>query len=188
MMGFALLNPSYGSAMLSPIRRWEAAISRPYNRGPAVTGRTVAVSGATHTTPIRVYYEDTDAAGIVYYANYLKFAERGRTEMMRALGFEHSAIDAESGTIFTVRWLTIDYRMPARLDDLLTIDTRVVELGAATLRLEQQIRRDGAVLVSTDILVACVGRDGRPRRVPEGLRAALGTPASAAPSIVQKTP
>lgn len=153
-----------------------------------MTGRTVAVQGMTYTMPLRVYYEDTDAAGIVYYANYLKFAERGRTEMLRALGFEHGAIEAETGVIFTVRWFSADYRLPARLDDLLTIDTRVVELGAATLRIEQQIRRGDDVLVTTDILVACVGRDGKPRRVPDGMRAALGTPAPAAPSIVQKTP
>src|SRR6266487_2207381 len=79
-------------------------------------------SGMTHSMPLRVYYEDTDAAGIVYYANYLKFAERGRTEMMRALGFAHSSIRAETGTVFTVRRLSADYRSPARLDDALTVD------------------------------------------------------------------
>jgi acyl-CoA thioester hydrolase len=147
--------------------------------GPAVTGRVFPVSGPTFSMPLRVFYEDTDAAGIVYYANYLKFAERGRTEMMRALGFEHSGIEAETGVLFTVRWVCADYRQPARLDDLLSIDTRVVEFGAATLRLDQQIRRGDAVLVAIDILVACIGRDGRPRRVPAGLRAALQTPASA---------
>ena len=74
--------------------------------------------------PLRVYYEDTDAAGIVYYANYLKFAERGRTELMRELGFAHSGIVAESGIVFTVRRLTADYRQPARLDDLPSVETR----------------------------------------------------------------
>src|SRR5678816_3542466 len=136
--------------------------------------------------PLRVFYEDTDAAGIVYYANYLKFAERGRTEMMRALGFEHSAIEVETGVLFTVRWLSADYLQPARLDDMLSIDTRVTELGAATLRLDQRICRDGMVLAALDVLVACIARDGRPRRVPAGLRAALAAPASAPPSIVLK--
>jgi len=146
-------------------------------------------AGMTHSMPLRVYYEDTDAAGIVYYANYLKFAERGRTEMMRALGFAHSRIDAETGTIFTVRRLSADYRGPARLDDALTVETRVLEIGGATVLLDQQIRRDGAVLVALELLVACVGRDGRPRRVPPGLRAALAAPSpSSMPSIVQKTP
>ncbi len=144
----------------------------------------------SHSMPVRVYYEDTDAAGIVYYANYLKFAERGRTEMMRALGFAHSTIRQETGIIFTVRRLSADYRTPARLDDALSVDTRIVEIGAATLLLDQQIRRDGTVLVALDLLLACVGRDGRPRRVPAALRAALAAPgqSSIAPPFVQKTP
>jgi acyl-CoA thioester hydrolase len=133
-------------------------------------------SGMTHSMTLRVYYEDTDAAGIVYYANYLKFAERGRTEMMRALGFAHSRIVVETGTIFTVRRLSADYRGPARLDDALTVDTRVLDIGGATVLLDQKIRRDGAVLVALELLVACVGHDGRPRRVPAGLRAALAAP------------
>jgi acyl-CoA thioester hydrolase len=147
-----------------------------------------SASGMTHSMPLRVYYEDTDAAGIVYYANYLKFAERGRTEMMRALGFAHSRIDAETGTIFTVRRLAADYRSPARLDDALTVETKILEIGAATVLLDQEIRRDGAVLVALEMLVACIGRDGRPRRVPPGLRAALAAQSSLMPSIVQKTP
>jgi acyl-CoA thioester hydrolase len=138
--------------------------------------------------PLRVYYEDTDAAGIVYYANYLKFAERGRTEMMRELGFAHSGIVAASGIIFTVRRLTADYRQPARLDDLLSVDTRIIEIAGATLLLDQRICRSGEVLAALDVLVACVGQDGRPRRVPPALRAALEAPASAPPSIVLKTP
>jgi acyl-CoA thioester hydrolase len=148
-----------------------------------------AGSGTTHSMKLRVYYEDTDAAGIVYYANYLKFAERGRTEMMRGLGFAHSEIRAESGTIFTVRRLSADYRGPARLDDALVVDTRVLEIGGATVLLDQRICRDGEVLVALELLVACVGRDGRPRRVPPGLRVALAAPVQLfTPSIVQKTP
>src|SRR5438132_6793513 len=104
--------------------------------------------GMTHSMPLRVYYEDTDAAGIVYYANYLKFAERGRTEMMRTLGFAHSGIRAETGIIFTVRRLAADYRSPARLDDALSVDTRILEIGGATLLLDQEISRDGSVLVA----------------------------------------
>jgi len=144
----------------------------------------------THSMPLRVYYEDTDAAGIVYYANYLKFAERGRTEMMRALGFAHSSIHAETGIVFTVRRLSADYRSPARLDDALTVVTRIIDIGAATLLLEQEICRDETVLVAFEMLLACVGRDGRPRRVPAGLRAVLASPdrGFATPEIVQKTP
>jgi acyl-CoA thioester hydrolase len=144
----------------------------------------------THSMTLRVYYEDTDAAGIVYYANYLKFVERGRTEMMRALGFAHSGIAAETGTLFTVRRLTADYRQPARLDDLLSVETRIVEIGGATLLLDQSVCRDGAVLVAVEVLVACVGQDGRPRRIPAGLREALASRDhfTVPPSSVQKTP
>ena len=148
-------------------------------------------SGLTHAMPLRVYYEDTDAAGIVYYANYLKFAERGRTEMMRSLGFEHSRVLEETGIAFAVRRLSADYRAAARLDDALTVETTVEAIGAATLALDQQIRRDGDTLVALDVLVACVGRDGRPRRLPPGLRAALafqGHLPVSSPPIVQKTP
>jgi acyl-CoA thioester hydrolase len=147
-----------------------------------------SVPPIAHSMPLRVYYEDTDAAGIVYYANYLKFAERGRTELMRELGFAHSGIAAESGIVFTVRRLSADYRLPARLDDVLSVDTRIVEIAGATLLLDQRVCRDGEVLVAVDVLVACVGRDGRPRRVPPALRAALEASAPAPPSIVQKTP
>jgi acyl-CoA thioester hydrolase len=142
----------------------------------------------THIMPLRVYYEDTDAAGIVYYANYLKFAERGRTEMMRDLGFAHSAIAEETGIVFTVRRCSADYRAAARLDDALSVDTRITEIGAATLSLDQQIRRGAKTIVALDVLVACVGRNGRPRRVPQSLRAALMPAASIKPPIVQKTP
>jgi acyl-CoA thioester hydrolase len=149
-----------------------------------------SAASLVHSLPVRVYYEDTDAAGIVYYANYLKFAERGRTEMMRALGFTHSAAAAETGTLFTVRRLAADYRLPARLDDALTVETRVVEVGGATLLLDQRICRDDTILAAIDILVACIGHDGRPRRVPAELRAALVSSAQSTfkPSSVLKTP
>src|SRR5947207_7559122 len=95
--------------------------------------------------------------------------------MMRALGFAHSEIFAATGVAFTVRRLSADYRAPARLDDALSVDTTILEIGGATLSLDQRICRDGAVLVALDVLVACVGHDGRPRRVPAGLRAALNS-------------
>jgi acyl-CoA thioester hydrolase len=128
----------------------------------------------THSLPLRVYYEDTDAAGMVYHANYLKFAERGRSEMLRSLGFGHRRLGAESGVGFTVRRCSVDYHAPARLEDALTVDTRLAGIGAATLSVHQQIRRDDEVLVDLDIIVACIGRNGRPRRLPSALRAVLG--------------
>ena len=137
--------------------------------------------GKPHTLPLRVYYEDTDAAGIVYHANYLKFAERGRSEMLRGLGFGHRRLGQESGVGFAVRRCSVDYIAPARLEDALTVDTTLEGVGAATLNVHQQIRRDGELLVSIDMLVACIGRDGRPRRLPSALRAALSRDPAAAP-------
>jgi acyl-CoA thioester hydrolase len=131
------------------------------------------VSELAHTLPLRVYYEDTDAAGMVYHANYLKFAERGRSEMLRGLGFPHQRLRAKDGVGFAVRRCSVEFRAPARLEDALTVDTRLLDVGAATLKAHQQIRRDGEVLVDLDILVACIGRDGRPKRLPSALRAVL---------------
>ena len=103
-----------------------------------------AIRGLMHTMALRVYYEDTDAGGIVYHANFLRFAERARTEMMRALGFAHSGLAAETGTLFTVRRVAADYLLPARLDDRLSVETRIAEIGGARLRVDQRIYRDGA--------------------------------------------
>ena len=140
--------------------------------------------------PLRVYYEDTDAAGIVYYANYLKFAERGRTEMMRELGFAHSGIAAETGIVFTVRRLSADYRLPARLDDLLSVETRIVEIGGATLLLDQRVCRDGdgAGGARRAGRLRRAGRPAAPGAAGAARRARHGDHASVPPSIVQKTP
>jgi acyl-CoA thioester hydrolase len=135
----------------------------------------------SHRFPLRVYHEDTDAAGMVYHANYLKFAERGRSEMLRSLGFGHRRLGQEAGVGFAVRRCLIDYLAPARLEDALVVDTTLNAVGAATLSVRQQIRRDGELLADLDILVACIGRDGRPRRVPGALRAALASERAASP-------
>jgi acyl-CoA thioester hydrolase len=138
------------------------------------------VSAISHSLPLRVYYEDTDAGGIVYHANYLKFAERGRSEMLRSLGFPHRKLRAEDGVGFAVRRCSIEYLAPARLEDALTVVTTLTGIGAATLSARQEIRRDGTLLVDIDMLVACIGRDGRPRRLPSALRAVLTTDRHAA--------
>jgi acyl-CoA thioester hydrolase len=130
----------------------------------------------SHTLPLRVYYEDTDAAGMVYHANYLKFAERGRSEMLRSLGFPHRKLGAENGVGFAVRRCAIDYLAPARLEDDLTVVTTLTGVGGATLHARQQIRRDDHLLADLDVVVACIGRDGRPRRIPAALRQALAEP------------
>ena len=126
-----------------------------------------------HRFAIRVYYEDTDAAGIVYYANYLKFAERGRTEMMRESGSNHREMVETFDAAFAVSRCEVDYLKPARLDDLLTVETRVLEVGAAVVLLDQRILRSDELLVRLKIRIACLNRQGRPQRLPEPVRAAL---------------
>ncbi|MBX9932758.1 MAG: tol-pal system-associated acyl-CoA thioesterase [Methylobacterium sp.] len=122
---------------------------------------------------IRVYYEDTDFSGFVYHASYLRFMERGRTELLRGLAGDQSDLhrDAE-GLHFVVRRMVLDYARPARMDDLLDIRTWTSELRGASMHLRQEIRRGDELLVSAEVVVACV-RDGRAVRLPDGLRRAL---------------
>jgi len=141
--------------------------------------RSGVIRDGAHFYPVRVYYEDTDAAGLVYYANHFKYAERARTELLRVAGFEQERMRQETGLVFVVRHCTADYRAAARLDDDLVVETRVTGAGAATLDLAQQICRGDAVLVALDFRIACLGRAGRPQRLPPALRAALDTFAAA---------
>jgi len=134
-----------------------------------------ALEGEAHRFPLRVYYEDTDAAGIVYYANYLKFIERARTEMMRLYGVEHEKTRQSGGTAFIVRRCEIEYHAPARLDDELVVETRIKELGGATILLGQDVLRGGVMLVRAGVLVACIGAHGRPVRLPAALRSSLSS-------------
>ena len=135
------------------------------------------MDGAVHRLPIRIYYEDTDAGGLVFHANYLRFAERGRTEMLRALGTQHNEIEKSTGVAFAVRRCEIDYRVPARLDDLLEVETRIVDIGGASIEFEQNVGRfdaQGSVhLVRILLTVFCINPQGRPVRLPEPVRAAL---------------
>lgn len=127
-----------------------------------------------HVMPVRVYYEDTDAGGIVYYANYLKFAERARTEMLRAGGIAHGDLLASDGIAFAVRECHADYIKPARLDDALEIRTRVTEVGGATIRMQQDICLEGDVLVAVEVRLACMDvNSGAPKRLPEAVRECL---------------
>jgi len=135
--------------------------------------RDGVLADGVHRFPVRVYYEDTDAAGIVYYANYLKFAERARTEMMRLFGVAHEEVRRTEGSVFIVRRAGIEFLAPARLDDELVVETRVKEVGGASITLDQDIYRDTSALVRCAILLACIGRHGRPTRIPSALRAAL---------------
>ena len=135
--------------------------------------REGVLADGVHRFFIRVYYEDTDAAGIVYYANYLKFVERARTEMMRLYGVEHEKSRQLEGTAFIVRRAELEFLAPARLDDELWVETRVKEIGGASILLAQDVKRGATLLVGATILIACIGRQGRPVRLPPALRAAL---------------
>ena len=126
----------------------------------------------TTTLDVRVYYEDTDFSGVVYHANYLRYFERGRTEAMRAAGGSHAALAARDEPLaYTVRDLAIDYRAPARVDDLLTIETTLTELRGARMVFEQSARRRETVLCAARVTVACMTMTGRPRRLPADQRA-----------------
>ena len=119
--------------------------------------------------PIRVYYEDTDAAGVVYYANYLKFAERARTEWLRSLGIAQEGLLREEGIGFVVARADIHYKKPAKLDDLITIDSHLQHLGKVRMSMRQILRRDSEILATVDVEIVCVNRDFAPVRLPESV-------------------
>lgn len=124
----------------------------------------------THRMTVRVYYEDTDMAGVVYYANYLKFIERGRSEWVRSLGIDQVKLKAEQGIVFPVRRVEADYFAPARLDDLLEVVSTPVESSASRLVLLQEVFRAETRLFSAKVTLVAVGADFRPRRLPDALK------------------
>jgi acyl-CoA thioester hydrolase len=128
----------------------------------------------THTYELRIYYQDTDAGGIVYHANYLAFAERARAEMMRALGAPHAQMVTEFGVMFVVRRINLHYQRPARLDELIRIDSRILAVAGASLTLEQKFWRDSDSLAVLEVGLACVNaQTGRAARLPAGWAARL---------------
>jgi acyl-CoA thioester hydrolase len=124
-----------------------------------------------HRFSVRVYYEDTDLAGIVYYANYLRFIERARTEWVRTLGIDQTAMRGQ-GLVFAVRRIEADYLSPARFDDTLMVETAAEVVRGASIILRQMVLRDGSVLFDARVTLVAMGQDGRPRRLPDALRAA----------------
>jgi len=127
---------------------------------------------------LRVYYEDTDAAGVVYYANYWRFCERGRTEWLRAHGFEQQALMDETGLAFVVRSVQGDYLRPARLDDEITVTTAVSIARRASLEFTQNIDRGAERLFSASVSIACLDtRRGRPAAIPDHIRQSIALPA-----------
>jgi acyl-CoA thioester hydrolase len=145
-------------------------------REPAMTGEATPAKGAfgegRHLFPIRVYYEDTDFSGIVYHANYLRFIERARTEMLREKDIHQGEILAGEKLFFVVARMNLDFLRPARMDDLLTVETKPVKIGAAILELAQTVRRDDEVLFTARVFIAAVA-DGKARRLPREIREKL---------------
>lgn len=126
----------------------------------------------THTLEITVYYEDTDMAGVVYYANYLRFIERGRSEALRAMGVDQLALK-DAGTVFVVRQVLADYLSPARFEDSLSVRTEIDWVKRASCAMRQEVWRDETKLFEARVTIACMGLDGRPQRLPTEVRDAL---------------
>ncbi len=146
-----------------------------------------------HNIPIRVYYEDTDAGGVVYHANYLKFAERGRTEFLRALGYENNSLKKNQGIIFVVRHMSIDYLKPSVLDDLLSLETTIETMKNTSFTMHQTVYRScdekvgGGSIIDDDnrqekrelicdmhVALVCVDIDNiKPARIPDGVKRAF---------------
>lgn len=135
----------------------------------------------SHHHELRVYYEDTDLAGIVYYANYLKYIERGRSEWMRSTGIDQMAMKDGTGHVFAVRRVEADYLRPARFDDLLTVVTDLARASPARIVVDQQVRRGDQVLFTARVTIVCLDGQGRPVRLPKALSRAL--PDDPAPAI-----
>ena len=126
-----------------------------------------------HRFPLRVYYEDTDLAGIVYYANYLKFIERGRSEYVRALGIDQVELKEGRGLVFAVRRVEADYLSPARFDDRLEVLTAIGQIGWARLVMAQRVMRGEEALFTAQVTLVLMSLEGRPARIPADIRARL---------------
>ncbi|MGK7651759.1 tol-pal system-associated acyl-CoA thioesterase [Roseovarius sp. B08] len=126
-----------------------------------------------HAFPIRVYYEDTDMAGIVYYANYLKYIERARSDWVRGLGIDQNAMRREDGVVFAVRRVEADYHHPAKFDDELVVNTTVVTVTGARLVMEQKVLRGDELVFSAQVTIVCINDTGQPARLPANIRLML---------------
>ncbi len=158
---------------------------------PRMLGRFESgADGMRHIFPLSVYWEDTDAGGIVYYANYLKFTERARTDMLRGLAINQQAMMVEEGANFVVRACEIEYLRPARMEDELEVVTTVTDLRGASLHMRQDINRGEERLVETKVRVACLDTEGRPQRlssaINEKFNAILGNSALRAKTLARE--
>ena len=139
----------------------------------AMTEAAGTFRDGVHVFLVRIYFEDTDAGGIVYYANYLRFAERARTEMLRHLGIESGRLVDDLGLAFAVRQCSMDFIKPAKLDDLLVVETRLGRVGGASLTADQRVSCDGTDLVRMELKLACMSLQGCPARMPADIRSRL---------------
>jgi acyl-CoA thioester hydrolase len=130
-----------------------------------------ALDGAVHRFPVRVYFEDTDLSGLAYHANYLKWFERARSDLLRLLGIDQRGAHERGEGVYAVADLAIRYLAPARLDDVLTIETTALELRAASVRLLQRALRQDQLVAEMTVRVGFIAPDGRPRRQPDAWRA-----------------
>lgn len=126
----------------------------------------------THNFQLRVYYEDTDMAGIVYYANYLRYIERARSEAVRDVGVDQLVMKAD-GLVFVVRQVVADYLAPAKFDDVLRVTTKTTSLKAATMQMYQTVTRGDEILFTADVRIACMNIAGNPTRYPADIRQKL---------------
>jgi len=145
---------------------------------PDLAGRLIKdAGGLRHVLPVRVYFEDTDFSGLAYHGSYVRWCERGRSDFLRLLGNDHRALDeGASGrepAAFVVRRMGLEFLSPARIDDVLEVETRVKELGAATLTLSQAVSRAGRRLCEAEVMVVLVSRSGKPQRLGRMIREAL---------------
>ena len=147
---------------------------------PDLAGRIIDDdAGRGHVLPIRVYFEDTDAGGLIYHASYVRFAERGRTDFLRLLGTDARAMidgsDSRVPAAFVVRRMTCDFLRPGRMDDLLEVETRVKALGGASVTLNQVITANAHKLFEAEVTVVLVSMAGKPLRLSDRVREAFGS-------------
>lgn len=147
---------------------------------PDLAGRLIEddLHGRAHVLPVRVYFEDTDFSGVVYHATYLRWCERGRSDFLRLLGNDHQALlEGQDGApaAFVVRRMNLDFRRPARIDDVLEVTTRLHDMSAAVLTLDQSVARAGAKLFEARVEIVLVSLDGKPQRLSSRLRTLFAT-------------
>ncbi len=145
---------------------------------PDISGHIVSdENGQRHVLPVRVYFEDTDAGGIVYHASYVRYCERGRTDFLRLLGTDARRMidgsNSQEPAVFVVRRMNMDFIRPGRMDDLLVVETRVKELGGASIMLNQSILKDGKRLFEADVTIVLISVSGKPLRLSARIRDAF---------------